>query len=303
MKFTISGNGPLSAIGKRLELEGDEEVSNGGGLLICSEGIRGTGSTTQRAVLGEWELPVSVLEAIGIKPSKRSMDFFVTKWFSSKSDWSPQTMLGVPIKHLLPEMLGAQCPAGCSLRYVHNGPLVDVFMEHPCLGEVLREMSYNGFVSIGLALGIEFSICSIQTGVPFYGVFPLLEGSSGRLAEFLSGDTPRFRESWTTGLVLSTAGWPFVGCDNRLFVKPKAAGWEKHFWSWTLNVFGESMFSDDRLLGVATGWSPTLHESIRRCKLTLGNLDVPGKQYNPAPGEEITFLYHRIVGRSLVDPG
>ncbi len=300
MRIKINGAGHLTALEKRFLLEGDEIVNDNPELVLCANGITGAGSST-RHVLGEWVLPQTVLDGLGITPIDGEMDFFVSKWHSSTNGFSPQTVIGLPIRHLLPSMLGSRCVAGVSLRYIHSGPLVGLFLNEQLI-EVLNELSYNGFVTFGLVLDVNFSVCSLQTGVPFHGVLPLLEGSSGRLASFLSSSMPRFRESWTTGLVLSTGGWPFLANDHRIFIKPLSDGWQKHFWSWTIESFRESMFSDSRLLGVATGWSQTLHESIRRCKLTLRNLDVLDKQYNPSPGEELTFTFHRLLSRGLIDP-
>lgn len=288
MKVRLSGR-TMGALTHQLVEEGEELVNEGEELLLTDTLTKGLSTV----VGGDCTFPRVVVEAMGFEPSLAPRQVCVMRWFDQ--GWRPQVILGFPLLTHMPHDLGAPCECGIACRYIHGGPLVELF-DSPMLASTLREMKYIGLVTISTT--IEGDVTQVQTGAPCYALFNVLEGIRGRTVEFFTGETPALMESWTVGLVLSRFPWPFVTPMPPVQVNGIMPAIEKHLWLLDTTSYKRAYTCDGPVVGVATAWSQTLSEATRRVMRTLDAVECPGRQYRT---DVVTSVGERM--RALVDRG
>lgn len=264
--------GPTArALAHQLTLEGEEIVSSDEELLLTNVLAH---DKSKPVIGGDYVFPKVVSDTMGFAIVEHACEAVVIKWFDHH--WHDQTMLGFPLLNLMNSDLGAPAEVGIACRYIHSGPLVDLF-NNDSLAETLRELHYIGLVSISIDL--DGSPVCLRTGAPCWAMFNLLEGIRGRTVEFLTGEVPGLMESWTVGLLLSRFPWPHIAPITSAPIRGVTSGIEKHFWFLDVTSYKKSFISEGPLVGVATSWSQTLSEASRRTMRTLEAISVPGMQY------------------------
>ena len=306
--------GKFRALKEVLAYEGDEPILEpkefeSPALVLTDDPLDRRAFGPPSVVVGGSSLfPFQTLPALGFSsPASSPMSCFVFRFFEGGSaSWRPQALLGLPIETLANDDLGPRCEAGLVCRYVDPGLDRLGFLWTPELEAVLREMSYCGFVSFGLFLpydGLDVRLCSLQTGIPFNGIFNVLEGVKGRTVEFFTGESSWLQESWTVNLTLSRHPWPTVPpVPVRTFIKGLNREVLKHLRLFDTVSFRDSCYSDSLLLGCASAWALQFPEAIRRATRTLRSLDIEDKTFR-TDVVSVTSQSYRLVQDHLLLEG
>lgn len=272
----------------RLELEGDEVVK-------AEEDIILSDVFSSSTIGGSFVFPDVLLETCGFEMSKESVDLVIFRWFSK--DWFPQTIVSLPLIGLMNENLGPLVQVGSVASFSHNEKLSELF-ENTILTSTLKEMGLVGFVSISLdSFG---KVVSLQAGTPHEEFLSVLEGTKGRIVDFLTGKEPVFLESWTASLALSRSPWPHDLKGDRGFIEGITKDSDKHLWLGDVVRYRKSIYSDSTFLGYSTAWAVTPGEACRRALRTLRNLKVDGKQYRTDMGPTILERMHVLCDRGIM---
>lgn len=264
MKLTlIRDTEDWQAVEKQIELEGDT-VGQGTELDLRTRFV-----------------PLSVLEAVGLETTDGPPTGFVTRWFDG--EWHPQEFLGCRIRGVMNENLGLNMVSGYGGRYGH---VEGVWT--PELAGLLKEMEIRNFVTLGLNGG---KIACCQSGVPFPGLFCLLEGIPSRLAKWLI-EPRELMESCVVSIVVTRYPWPFQESHERASVGGITSGLLKHFWSTTLKSHRKGYYVDDTFVGVSTGWARNFGEANARALVSCWTLQVSGKQFRTDLGAQMRVQYN-----------
>jgi hypothetical protein len=211
-------------------------------------------------------------------------DFFITKWWDRQAkSWTSQVLVGLPLVGLMENGLGRQISVGCCASYLDEKSLeckaVQVSLR-PELVVLLQEMNHNGPVSFWFS-AVDGGLASLETGIPSWGLYNLLEGVPGKLSEFFSRPNEmRLRESWTSSLVLSRYPWPCkTHTEENLQFNNLNDEIEKHFWLGEHTQFKSSLYTRSTLIGVCTSWARTMLEAATRSSRTAQNLQITEAQY------------------------
>lgn len=211
--------------------------------------------------------PGAMLEAMGISLNSGPEKYRLLKFFHE--DFSPQTIVALPIVGFMGEGLGLELIAGTACRFVSSEP--DVFMNEVLI-DTLKEMNYTGFVYA--AYGEE--LCSFGLGAE-YAFYNILESIEGKLTDFLTLKD-RLLESWTMSVLLSRYPYPFQEKHSNIAftVMPQV---KKHLHLFNVKKDKNMYYTNSTKLGIACSWATTLSEAEKRVLRTLDGLDIPQKQY------------------------
>jgi len=273
--------------------DGDKVVSNGE-ITLSDVYVPGE-------INGTCHFPEVFIEGMGLTPEKRRIDFTASKWFDS--EWRPQTLIGIPAHGMMNGNLGADVVTAFGLKPLSVSPLSELFDLEP-LKKSLLEMSYQGFVTFSLSLCLggdnPYSIVSLQTGLPYFGLFNVVESIPGRMVDFVLGKVPDLLESWTINIVLSRPPWPeSVPPVERIFFSPTIEEL-KHLWFPGALFRKRNFSSSETLVGIATSWAVSISEANRRTLRTLRNLAICEKQYRTDVASVVAQMAHRLRGRGLL---
>jgi len=197
----------------------------------------------------------------------------VFKWWDS--GWKDKAFLGFPLEFLMNEDLGPKCPSGLMATVLNREDIENYFFNNEVLVETLRD--FIGFVSITLSIEGGIKVIAVETGIPYWGFFNMLEGIKTRISEFLCGNID-FYDSWTASLLVSRFPYPFKYSNGSVFVEGLSQSVEKHFWTGVSN-HRKSYTTQSTIIGIATAWSSNLNEACRRCLRTAWNVSVKDKQF------------------------
>lgn len=188
---------------------------------------------------------------------------FLSRWWEGMA-FSEQVLAGVPLQGLPVDDSDVQYIVGSAFRFLHVQDSSNVqccaWPDSPHLEMVLREWHHRGMVSI---IYHRDKIIAIQTGVPFYSWFGLLElTDSSPFEQFAGGSNqamPRFYEAWTCSQIYTRSPWPR---SQRVASPAEVHGLnpsrERHFWAWPLAASGYPYGAEctgSLEIGVATAWS------------------------------------------------
>lgn len=250
----------------KIKLEGfdflkDRLISEGNELVEMGEEIKLSTKT-------DGPFPAPILEALGIKVDNLPETYRIVKFFNY--DFSPQTIVTIPIVGMMQSGLGFPLESGLAARFIDKEP--DIFSSDTLI-EVLREMHYVGFV---YAAYNTDKLCSFGLGAGMY-IYNLLESLEGKLTSFINLED-RLLESWTLSVVLSRYPFPFRKSDSELCFKvtPQA---KRHLHLFNTEKNKSMFYTSNTFLGIATSWATTLHEAENRVMRTLDGLDIHAKQY------------------------
>jgi hypothetical protein len=264
MKVQITrGDEWFSGLAEQIRLEGDQIVESGGEIEISS------GQT----------IPLIVLRSEVLRSPVGREDFVTVRWFDGK--FANQTAFVIPIYGHMNEDLGCPVFSGCVGKYTHHFEF-DRTYESPDLIEALIEMRFKGPVCVywmGLREGMAVS--KIVVGMVPELIFPLLEGLSVKISDFLSSPlSVDMKESKVLGAVVSRYPWPAVVECDQFEISGLSPSVLKHFWTHEVQSHRHSFYSTNPLIGMATAWSSeSFSEANRRVLRTMRSLQIPLKQY------------------------
>jgi len=284
----IATNGwTMKCLGTVLEREGEDLSSDEPELILSDVPLSGA---KVPVIGGDYRFPSEITSAFGYDVIDRVLpNAIVFSWFDRT--FRHQILMGTPYAHLMNEGLGPVAETGMVSRFV-SGENVERLFNNEHLLTTLKERNYIGFVSFGLHTSYNldelYKVVYLCTGVPYYGMFNVLEGIPGRLIEYLTGDVEILQESWTCSQLLSRAPWPYQEEAERAYIEGLNPGVEKHFYWGDVHRHKRTLYTDSTRVGVSSSWATNLPEACRRVLRTLRNLKVPLAQYR-------TDLTHHAV--------
>jgi hypothetical protein len=116
--------------------------------------------------------------------------------FAFEGKVSEQVACVLPVWGTCNENLGAEQVGACGVRFLPAGSLSELF--HNGLHMVLEESKYTGFVTLLFAEGSDTPI-SVNLGVPFHGIYALVECMRGSIVDFWLSPWRLF-EQWSVVL-------------------------------------------------------------------------------------------------------
>ena len=258
------------AVIKQIELEGDTVWKEGEVDLTLDFSLE--------------TIPLQGLSTLGYQTMSAQPDFFISRWFDGA--WHPQEFVGVLVSGLMNEGLGPEIPAGFGGLYKRVGEVWK-----PDLANLLREMKVRNFVTLGLTRDLQ--VTGFQTGVPFPGLFCVLEGFPCRIVEWFQ--KPReLLESSTISVTLSRHPFPHQGKDERVSVGGLSPAVQRHFWMPFVSKHRKGYFTESTLIGVATGWAKTFGEANSRALTSCRSIEVPLKQFRTDVGAVIRQSFTQL---------
>jgi hypothetical protein len=278
MKIYVDNDPVLIPLRRHIELEGNQLVAAADADFLISNVLEPT--VKQKALRGGTKLSQVIVQQLGYEATSSTTDFFVSRWRDQGLfGWGEQIFLGIPLVGVMNGGIGAAVPVGCVGMWVESRMLKEIF-NREALGVLLREMNHSGFVSIHIS-SVDGRIGMIETGVPSWGLYNILENLPGPIEEWLvePGQT-RFRTSWTCGLLVSRFPYPLpVQNGDAIQVGGITDGLEKHFWFGSMNRFRNAIHTRENLIGVATGWSWRLGEACERATFNARAIGVREIQF------------------------
>ncbi len=251
MKIKLEG---YEFLKERLETEGTELVNNDWDIRLNE--------------MSEGKIPRSIVESLGVDLVEGEELFRFVKLFNK--DFSPQTLVAIPIVGMMNGGLGYNTTVGMGCRFVNTEP--DIFFNQS-FTDTLNEMDFTGFIS---ALMSPHGLIELRMGAGM-ALYNILEGVQGRLEDFLSLKE-RLLESWTLSVALSRYPYPY---ENKFkpvsFVVSKKA--QEHFYPFKCSQRKNLFSTEHTFVGLATSWATTLQEAEKRVLRTLNGIELPAKQY------------------------
>lgn len=291
MRISLSLEQRLLPLRRRLELEGNQIVPiESAEFIITDKSYNGrlpsmlSGTTFNSVVMGE----------LGYDLSDFPADCFVSRWFDSREGFSRQTFLGFPTVGVGERNMGAQVRTGCCGTWVQSA-WINTLFSRPELTAILSASHHSGFVSLWLS-SEDGLLVEMETGIPSWGLYNVLEGLPGTLGGFL--ECPReseFLQSWTTSIVLSRFPFPLQShLKERYSIGGISTNVEKHFWLSDATQFKNAWWTSSTIVGVATSWSDTLWKSNALAVATCSNLTIQEVQYRMDSDERAEITWERV---------
>lgn len=257
MRICVSLTGPYRGFRRRFEIEGDQIVPEEHAQLVIKDPL---------------ELQPQFL---GIEPSGKEPTHVVVRWFANGA-YLHQTFVGIPLLGLMDGGLGPPVESGMAGRYIQSHAFEEHF-SNPNLLALLKDTSHHGPVSFTFSY---HDLVRFQLGIPFWGVYAILEGIRGStFAEWLASPT-RLYESWCGALLVSRFPYPAEQRDSRTSVfgieeqKVWMLGGEKH---------RDGYVTDETLIGVVSGRGGegrgSLNDVGRKILHTCQQIKLEGIQY------------------------
>ncbi len=258
--YISSKDGSLAPLKRRVELEGDELSS-----------LRGADVILEGAA---WdEIPAQALKAFDMDVNASlPVRWIAVRQFSE--EFGNQTVLGIPFDRLMNDDLGPSISAGLATKFVQSEFLDKQFAKTRNLFDAQK---FNGYITISFN---KADPVKVETGIPYNGIYNLLEGTDGTVAEFLQSP-PRLYESWVGNLLVSRAPYPYATENGRVRLKGLSQSVERHFWAYPFEEVGKKTYAQTGTrVGIATAWSrDNLREVGQRLYVTCNAVHVPDRQY------------------------
>ena len=211
-------------------------------------------------------------------------DYGITR-FSFEGKMSEQLAVCLPAWGTCNENLGAEEVGAVGVRFIPGSPLGDLFYDG--LHVQLEKMKYTGFVSLQFSCRTDRQPIVVQFGVPWFGLYGLLEGMRGNIAEYFSSPWRLF-ECWNVVLPVLRGLYPSKHC-NEVTVGGLDPGISEHVHLWS-----KGLQSTEQFVGVISfshGHLPTACHEV----LQLANrLVVPEKQYRTDICRELGSIWGAV---------
>jgi hypothetical protein len=303
MKIQVQENPPavLKAVLRQMLKEGDTLVKEGGDLLLQTFPLKGT--SLLQVAIGPAAFPDAIAKSLGFDTlPEESENVVVTRWWDRLQGWCGQLMVSLPLAGMMNGSLGNPLISGQAGRYVSETPLSDYF-ESASLLAFVKELRFNGPVSFSLCITDEgIRIVRLWNGIPVWGLFNAFEGWRGRLSDFLCDPAAQpLMESWSVSLLLSAYPFPMVReSEEPIVIRGLTPEVEKHFWLFDAFEHRKAVFTKSTSIGVASAWSPSLHEASRRAERTCWNLGVECKQFRTDSATQMSEEWGKLQAKGLV---
>lgn len=276
MKVLLDQKGPLRGLKKHLEAQGDQ--------LVTAE------SCTAELVV---ENPIELdPDLVGISRAIGDPTHTVTRWYT-EGEFSQQTYVGIPLIGVMNDSNGAKVPVGLVGRYVRPELFSWLFQEDGLLS-FLKELNYSGFITYKLAWN---DVVGLQTGVPYWGIYGILEGVRGaKISDWLSRPF-RLYETWTASVLVSR--FPYPGKDTG--ERTSVGGLEgEHTW-----VLGGDEFKGVRMTGeteiaVVTWADGVINEMARGVRRVCQEIKIEGVQYRTDLADIARLRWSELRERAIV---
>lgn len=217
-----------------------------------------------------------------------------TRWEYSEKQPS-QLIISIPIFGLMNENLGPQVPVGLVSNFGNPSPLGEI-LSYPRVEDILRTWEYTGFVSATMC---GDRIQKIEVGVPYGGIFNIMEYVKGKLSEWWK-EPKELRKLWAVSSLVSRVPYPIEGRTTEAEIEGLTKNVEKHFWLLDHRVIRGSVYSTSSRVGYATAWGGTLEEAAHRVLVTCRNLWVSGKQYRTDLAWEGERVWRKLEGSGVL---
>jgi hypothetical protein len=274
VQLAAKENGTFGFLARHLEMEGDSIVTEGGDVLISDKPVKGF----EGIVIGSHrEFDRDILGYLIPQVSDKEPLFFLSKYFDES--FHPQVVLGIPLPGLMNGNLGPKVSGGCAIRYLTGNDKAESYYNSTELELLLKNCNYKGFVSF--LIDSEGVPSGIILGVPYYGLYAILEGLLCEISEFFKNPHEKlFSETWAVSIAVSKYPYPFKHEARSLVIKDVPFSMEKHFWfNNDVKRIKESFHSNKTLIGIATAWDHTLKEAAGRALVSSWALNVAEKQF------------------------
>ncbi|KKN28981.1 hypothetical protein LCGC14_0848780 [marine sediment metagenome] len=280
-----------------LVLEGSTLVNNQENPeLTISESQRVVHDKT--VIYSHVKFPHAILKALELNVVFSQCKYFFTKWYDYEKGWGKQVFLGIPIWGIMDGNLGKCEATGVCGRYVKNDQCPDIFLSDK-LQTFLNDLRCRSFVSVEFSADNEIS--GIQTGVPYGGLYNLLEGVKGSILEFLLNPFEnRLIESWTSNVLLTRYPWPFGEVADKISIHGVTPEVEAHVWFYEVERFRRSIVSKSSTIARITAWGWELRESNKRVLRTAFDLRVPFKQFRLDCSRQAGEVYESLLNSGIV---
>jgi hypothetical protein len=278
MKVFLNQSGPLAGLVRHLSHEGDEVVPEAEKAELC--------------IPDPMELPAALLEGLGsdFDPSLQPTHV-VTRWFDGQS-FGPQTFVGIPLLRLWNNDLGPPVPCGIAGRF--RAPNSEpIFVPPDIVLQYLKESRFTGFVSTKAS---GKSTLSMQTGVPYFGLYALLEQINSKISSFFL-ESGRLYESWCCALLVTRYPFPFAHFAPRTALEGLTPELEKHFWTFGATQFRKTLVTEGTVLGVATAWDKThnLYQAVQLAQNTARKIACSDIQFRTDMTECVRKQWEQLV--------
>jgi len=251
-----------------------------------------------RFIYSHIEFPHAILKALNLDVVFSETKYFFTKWYDYKQGWGKQTFLGIPIHGFMDGGLGRETTTSVCGRYVEGYKTPDIFTSDILHG-FLNDLCCRGFVTIEFSAHHEITI--IRTGVPYGGLYNILEGAKGTLVEFLLNPFEnRLIESWTSNVLVSRYPFPFELSCNKISIHNVTPEVEAHVWFYDIDRFRRSISTKSTKVARVTAWGQSLSESNRRVLRTAFELSIPLKQFRLDSSRVAGGVYDDLLAAGIV---
>lgn len=238
----------------------------------------------------------SAVKELGYVLSSHSADCYITRWFDhSRNRWHKQTFLGIPITGLMERGLSVQIPSGCGGRYLPTTQGLESLFGRQELLALLGELRYSGPVSL-LVSSADGLVSQIETRLPSWGVYNVLEGVPGTIGEFFSDPLGTvLQESWTLGVLVSRWPFPKETINGGLTtVGGVSADVERHLWLMKHEKFKDTIKVYGTAVGIVTAWGKSLWDCGKRVERTCRGLRVEEVQYRIDGADVCQPIYDQL---------
>jgi hypothetical protein len=189
--------------------------------------------------------------------------------FAFEGKVSEQVACVLPVWGTCNENLGAEQIGAVGIRFLPAGSLSEMF--HNGLHMVLEESKYTGFVTLSFAEGADTPL-AIHLGVPWHGIYALVECMRGSLVDFWLSPWRLF-EQWSVCLPILSQLYP------EYLVKQFVVGGVDPQIADSVHVFSKNIQLSSQFVGVVTGGHGNLNSACYKVLEIARRLVIPEKQF------------------------
>lgn len=262
MRVLLNQHGVYRGLKRHLEFEGDEVVVGEGAELTIPD-------------------PLVITPAfLGIETVEEKPTHYVSRFWNSGA-WSQSTFLGLPMLGLMNEDKGNDVCTGSVGRYVAPNATHEQFCD-PGVEAFLKELQHHGFVSFIYA---DDKVVGLQTGVPYWGLYAILEGLEGQKISDWWKSPSKLYETWSGALLVSRYPYPVSQAGDKIGLQLPE---EEHLWMLGGTEFKGVLTTTDNELCIITGMDREhggIHSASRKIRKLAEQVRVEGVQYRTDMGE------------------
>lgn len=277
MKVFVNQTGPFRGLCRHLQFEGDQVVQGDEAELVIQD-------------------PLDINpQVLGLETSEGEPTHYVTKFWSGQG-WSDSTFVGLPMIGMMDWGKGDQTCTGSVGRYIPTNGHHAEFTE-PSLEAFLKELGHHGFVS---AIYSNDTLSRLQTEVPFWGLYAILEGLEGEPISHWWQCPTKLYETWVGSLLVSRYPYPHASTGERVAVIVPE---EEHVWLLGGSTFRDTWTTSDNELCIITGMDHEhggINNAARKIRRLAEGVKVEGVQYRTDMAEFARIRWSELKERGVV---